>query len=158
MDGGGVSAVQPAARGYVGPGALDPAYLPRGLGGRDPADFPSRVTRLLMQKHAAAQELVQVLGAPLYMDTNFFPVVGGGQLDTCTFKGRKMMFSLWAPHRRLLLDIFPATLPESAEMEAREAFAGAQRVRYLITPPGYTLSIDDLREALTRSPEEAVHV
>jgi len=107
-----------------------------------------------MRKQAAGQELAQVLGAPLYVDTNFFPVIGGGQLCACVFKGQKLMFSLWAPHRRVLLDIFPALLPESAEMDAREAFAQAQQVRYFVTPPGYTLSIDDVREALARPPEE----
>ena len=141
--------IAPAARRLEG-SILDPAYLPAPPEGGDPVDVPSRAFLRGQQRVAAQQELINVLG-PYYMNTNYFMKQGGGMFDALVFNGEKLTFSLWAPHRHLLVDIFPAAMPSADEMAARNAFAEANGLRYCVTPPGYVLSIDDLKEAVAQA-------
>lgn len=136
----------PAAR-WVG-STLDPTYLSARSDGERPDDPPKR---RLLARIQAQQDLIAVLGAPVLMNTNIL-VHNGRILPRCRYQGTPLTFSVWAPHRRLLLDIFPDTLPSEGELQAREAFATQHGLRYAVTPPGYALSIDDLRAALAAPP------
>ena len=147
--------IAPAARRLEG-SIVDPAYLPAPPEGGDPVDVPTRSFLRAKQRIDAQQEMIQVLG-PYYVNVNFFPTMGGGLIDGLWFHGERLFFSLWAPCRKLLVDIFTTTMPSDEERAAREAFAEQHGLRYAFTPPGYVLSIDDLKQALA-TPGEAAHV
>lgn len=145
MNDGGVSqGHQPVGR-WTG-SVLDPAYLPSRMDAQgDPVDPPR--TRLLA-RIAAQRALLDILGVPVYMNVTYLLAPHGRFLGEFRYGGNPVKWSVWAPHRALLLDIFPSTLPDDDELRAREGFAQEHGLRYLVTPPGYTLSLDDLRGAL----------
>lgn len=141
---------RPAGR-WVG-SVLDPAYLPPradGLDKEDPAK-PRMLARLKQQR--AMQE---ILGIPVMFDTTILIAPHGEWIGECTFGKNKVRWSIWAPHRRTVVDIFPKTMPEPQELEARQAFCTQHRLRYLVVPPMHTFDLEDLRDALKDEKEVA---
>ncbi len=152
----GVSLGPPMGR-WIG-STLDPAYLSVRLDAQgDPVDPPRG---RLMARIAAQQALLALLGVPVYMNVTYLLAPHGKFLGEFRYKGAPVKWSIWAPHRALLLDIFPRDLPPEEELQARDQFARERGLRYVVTPPGYTLSLEDLRTLLEGAPQalEIAHV
>jgi hypothetical protein len=64
----------------------------------------------------------------------------------------ELVWSFWAPLRSLLVDIFERELPSDLEMDCRENFARTHDLRYAVVPPGYILTLADLRELVAETP------
>jgi hypothetical protein len=91
----------------------------------------------------------EVLGTPFFRDTTVLPLVGGGKLGPVPGPdGQELRWSLWSPHRRLLVDIFPRSLPDDDEMDTRMSFVKEHGLRYGVVAPGYRLTTDALKEWL----------
>ncbi len=129
---------------YAVPGGV---FLGRRLDGDD--DLSERAERLLEARRAERAAWTALLGLPLYLSTTVLPQIGGGQLGPLTTSdGRTLRWGLWAPHRRVLLDLFPRKLPSEDELEQRAAFASAHGLRYGVVPPGRQLTVRSIKEWL----------
>jgi len=92
------------------------------------------------------RELQAVLGV-LVVNTTILSVVGGGFIGPARDDdGRVLVWSIWAPHRRVLIDVFRRTTPPMAEMAARKRFAAAHELRYAIVEPGRQLTAKSVKE------------
>lgn len=108
-----------------------------------------RATVLVERQRAARAEWEAVLGYPVWRDTTVLRTPDGGALEPARDRdGRLLKWSFWAPHRRLLLDVFVRALPSEAELEDRAAFAAAHQVRYAVVEPGERLELARIRELL----------
>ncbi len=106
----------------------------------------ARVERM----RAERREWDELLGQPVFRSTTFLPLVGGGALGPVADReGRVIKWGLWAPHRRLLVDLFPVTLPPDYELEDRARFAETNGLIYAVVQPGERLSVARVREVLT---------
>jgi hypothetical protein len=71
-------------------------------------------------------------------------------IGPCKVNGKIVSWSLWAPHKRLLVDVFKKELPTDDEIMAKSEFAEKHRLRYAIVPPGRTFGLDDLKQLLAK--------
>ena len=121
-------------------------FIPRPGGLED--DEGARGERMAQAALARQQErraLFALLGAPLYARTTTLPLVGGGYLGPAHDRwGGVLKWGLWSPHRRALIDVFSKTLPSTAELEDRSAFAQAHGIRYALVRPGARLTTESL--------------
>lgn len=112
---------------------------------REPASR-QRVRARLKSERA----LMEILGAPIYKDTTVLIAKHGEWIGECVVDRVKQKWSLWTPHRRLAVDIFPKDkdVPPMHVLEAKKAFADQHGFRYVIVPPGHGFGFDDIK-ALT---------
>lgn len=100
---------------------------------------------------ARQRELQEILGAPVFFDavdlTGLKP-----RSERCVVEGQAVSWSVWAPHRKLLVDVFARVTPE-AEVEAKNGWAQARGLVYAVVPPGNALTMDDLRSLAARGAE-----
>jgi len=110
----------------------------------------SPVHARLLSKIRKERAMREVLGSPYFRFITVLPVVGGGALGPVFGPdGRVLVWSIWAPHRRALLDIFPSRAPSQDELDARAEFAQTHRLKYGVVQPGWQLTIDNLKEWVT---------
>lgn len=114
---------------------------------RQGIDQVDPVRHRLLARLGQQQALREILGTYIF-DTNILIGAHGEWIGECWYGTKKLSFSLWAPHKRILADIFPKELPDEDELLARDAFAAAHRLRYLVVPPGHTFGIEELKEIL----------
>lgn len=91
--------------------------------------------------------LIEILGAPIYLDTFDLPD-GPETLPRFRWDGAPRLWSLWAPQRALLIDIFTRALPSEAELDAKDDYARAHGCDYFYIAPGHILDFDSLRALL----------
>lgn len=116
----------------------------------------ARVAAALERRQRERRELLALLGAPVYARATVLPLLGGGSLGPARGPdGHVLVWGLWSPHRRALIDVFPRRLPAAAELEARAAWAAAQGLRYALVQPGRTLTTESLRAWLNPTEGEA---
>ena len=124
---------------FVGPGATE-------------AEVDAATVRALSMAEAHRQrklEWERLLGAPVFMATTILPNTQGGSFGPAKNRaGRDLRWWLWAPHRRLLIDVFEAMLPPADELQVRAEFAQAHGLQYAIVQPGERLSLTRLREVI----------
>lgn len=112
----------------------------------DESAWAMRKVAAVRARQQERQALQTLLGAPIYMRTIILPLSGGGYLGPAKDRrGFEMRFGLWSPHRRVLIDVFPRTLPSTEEMEDRAAWAERQSLRYALVRPGTRLTTESLR-------------
>jgi len=94
--------------------------------------------------------LMEILGAPVYKDTTILIAKHGEWIGECVVDRAKQTWSLWAPHRRLAVDIFPKDkdVPALHILEAKKNFADEHKFKYVIVPPGHGFSFDDVNELI----------
>ena len=108
-----------------------------------------RATALVERQRAARAEWEDVLGYPVWRDTTVLRTPDGGALEPARDReGRLLKWSFWAPHRRLLLDVFVNALPSATELEDRAVYAAAHDVRYAVVQPGERLELARVRELI----------
>lgn len=132
---------------WVGSNVLDPSYLPPRPGGIDRED---PIKPRLLKTLKTQQDLHSLLGAPVLFDTTILVLPGGGWTGECYFEGKKVSWSIWAPHKRLVVDIFSKHLPPQEELKHKDAFCTQHSIRYLVVPPEHEFGLDDLKEALDK--------
>ena len=109
-------------------------------------DLSPRQQRYLVRMRER-MELQRVLGILVY-GTVVLPLPGEGALGPARdHEGRVLMWSLWAPHRRVLIDVF-RRLPPQEELNARMAFTRAHDLRYATVEPGFELTAKSVKEWL----------
>jgi hypothetical protein len=112
-----------------------------------------RLVEAVLRRQQERRDLQALLGAPLYTRTTMLPLIGGGVIGPAVDRDRRVLrWGLWAPHRRVLLDVFRRTLPPTTELEDRAAFAEAQGLRYALVRPGMRLTVESLRAWLEGGP------
>ncbi len=124
----------------------------------------AKLLQLVEQRHAQRRELFALLGTPLYAKTTLLPLPAATawwqQKDVLgpayTRNGTVLKWGLWAPHKRVLIDLFPRGLPPTEECEDRARFATEHRLHYAVVKPGFHLTPDSLREWLEK--EGVTHV
>src|SRR5262245_52161434 len=94
--------------------------------------------------------LIEILGAPIYLDTYTLPRSAGVVIEPFRWQEAARLWSLWAPHKDLVLDIFTRALPSSEELDAKDAFAREHGLDYYYIPPGHVLDFDALRALLAQ--------
>lgn len=93
-------------------------------------------------------DLQRVLGA-LVVNTTMLPRVNGTMLAAARdHDGRVLSWSVWAPHRAVLIDVFRKRMPPQSELDARTAFAERHALRYAIVEPGKQLTAKSVKEWL----------
>lgn len=100
---------------------------------------------------AKRRALVDVLGAPVFLDVTDLPRAGGGGHGRLVHRGAVMVWSLWAPHRNLLLDVWSREMPPDDELRAREAWADERQIKYRYVPPDRGLELADLERLAGRA-------
>jgi hypothetical protein len=60
-------------------------------------------------------------------------------------RGAPLRWSLWSPHKLLLIDVYRVQLPPVPELEDRDKFAREHNFRYGLVEPGKRLTIESLR-------------
>lgn len=103
----------------------------------------------LIDRVISQRALRDILGI-CFFDTNILIGIGAEWIGPCWFNGKKLSFSIWAPQRRVLVDIFQRQTHPEDEMLARDAFARAHDIRYMIVPPGHSFGLEDLKQALDK--------
>lgn len=123
--------------GWVRPGALP------GMNEDDDDARAERLAARLRARLTGRQQLVSLLGL-VYRDTTMLPLPGGGVLGPArNHEGVVMKWWLWAPAKRVLIDVFRRT-PPMADLQAREAFARAHGLRYGVVMPDRRFTIETL--------------
>jgi len=112
-------------------------------------EVPETVDRPRPRQLAAVSHeraLQGALGAPILTACTTLPGPHGTAYPVAKHPttGIPFVWSLWAPHRKLLIDNFSQGLPEPEELTARAAYAATHGLRYAIVEPGFTLTLDDL--------------
>lgn len=101
------------------------------------------------------RELQAVLGV-VHGQTILLPRIGQPPLGPAYDRdGHPLRWSLWAPHRALLIDVFARRLPRQAELEDRAAFAETHALKYAIVEPSQQLNMTQLAEWLDERPAGA---
>lgn len=104
----------------------------------------TRRLRIVSQR----SELQKVLGA-LVVNTTMLPLADGTMIGPARdHDGRVLSWSMWAPHRAALIDVFRKRMPPQAELDARTAFAEENALRYAIVEPGKQLTAKSVKEWL----------
>ncbi len=112
----------------------------------DVDDRPSPRLAARLERQRRWQQVVALLGV-VYVDTVSLPLDGRylTARDRC---GRQLRWRLWAPVKRVLIDVYTRQLPSADELEDRQAFARANGLRYALVEPGRALTLDALKEWL----------
>jgi len=114
----------------------------------DEDELTEHTRKRTLARHERHRALVAVLGVPIFFDTILLPLSGQPALGPARdLSGREIRWSVWAPQRKLLLDRFKA-LPPKGDLEAREQFAKDHSLLYRFVPPGWRISLEDLKELL----------
>jgi hypothetical protein len=93
------------------------------------------------------RDLQKVLGA-IVVNTTMLLIIDGGVLGPARDQeGRELSWSVWAPHRGVLIDVF-RRMPIQAELDARKTFAHVNDLRYAIVEPGKKLTAKSVKEWL----------
>lgn len=135
---------------WVSPAAGRPGF---GLG--EAEERISRAVATVMARQEAAKQLRDLLGGSVYEYTFVLPRIGAPQLGPAKDRyGRDLRWSLWAPRRGVLIDIFRRVKPPLEELQDREAFAAEHGLLWLVVAPGERLSLERVAE-LIAAPTEA---
>jgi hypothetical protein len=103
-----------------------------------------RLAARMRARWTARQQLVALLGQ-VYRDTTMLPLPGGGVLGPArTAEGVVLKWWLWAPSRRVLIDVFRRP-PPMADLQARDAFARAEGLRYGVVMPDRRFTVETLK-------------
>jgi len=135
---------------WTGHSTVDPFYLPQRGTLQEKED---RVKPGWLKRRENQRLLHELLGAPVFFDTTLFLAPAGEWIGECFLGTHKLMWSIWAPHRRVAIDIFPRTVPSAEELEAKQAFCTLHAIRYLVVPPTHSFDLEDLRAALATEPD-----
>lgn len=110
---------------------------------------PSYRELLMLRRLERRRELLNILGI-VYLGASMLPKQGGGQPfgPVLMPNGDILRWSMWAPAKNILIDIFSTALPKSDELDRRHAFAAEHGLNYGIVTPGERLSLERLREEL----------
>lgn len=112
-------------------------------------DRDDGLTRRDLARQARAtqrRELQAILGT-LVVNTTILSVIGGGFFGPARDDdGRALVWSIWAPHRGVLIDVFRRVMPSMDEMAARKRFAEKHDLRYAIVEPGRQLTAKSVKE------------
>src|SRR5215471_12426534 len=123
------------------------------LGPRQPQDYldedATPGARRMIGHIENRRELTAILGVPVYLDTFALPL-GTRMIEPFRWGESLRLWSLWAPHRRLLIDIFTRALPSDDELDAKDAFAREHGLDYYYIAPGHVLDFDTLRTLLAQ--------
>lgn len=85
------------------------------------------------------EELRRVLGV-IYQHTTLLPLSGGGVIGPALSRdGRTFKWTMWAPQRRVLIDVLRAPMPAD-DQEDRAHFALTHDIRYAKVDPGSRLT------------------
>jgi hypothetical protein len=118
----------------------------RDLGERD--ERPSYREIMMLRRLERRRELLNILGI-VHLGASTLPKQGGGTYGPITMpNGDVLRWSMWAPAKNMLIDIFNKALPTPDELERRQAFADEHGMNYGIVAPGERLSLERLREEL----------
>jgi hypothetical protein len=121
-----------------------------GLVGREaPEDDDERMSPSVARRLALVarqRELTAALGTCVLGTTMLLRSDGPALGPAKGRDGRTFRWSIWAPAKRLLVDVFQRALPPAEELEDRRAFADAHGLLYAVVEPGQRLSLDRLRE------------
>lgn len=94
------------------------------------------------------REMLNALGI-VYMGASILPLQGGGTIGPLKHpNGDVLRWSLWAPAKKVLIDIFTTSMPPDAELELRRKFADEHALIYGVVAPGERLSLDKIKESL----------
>ncbi len=116
----------------------------------------SRAVAVVMARREAAKQLCALLGGSVYEHTFVLPRIGAPQIGPAKDRyGRDLRWSLWAPRRGVLIDIFRRAKPPLEELQDREAFALAHGLMWLVVAPGERLSLERVAELLAAPTEAA---
>lgn len=104
-------------------------------------DAPSPRERARLARLKEHEELQRLLGV-LIMSTTLLPLPSEGRVlgPARDRDGRALRWSLWAPARRVLIDICRVSRFSDAEEQDRMAFAKTNELRYAIVEPGRRLT------------------
>lgn len=110
-------------------------------------DRPTQKDLIRIKRSEYRKELISILGmvmtnCTVLQQLNDKPLLGPAQ----DRHGRVLRWSMWSPHRRLLIDVFHGKLPPPEELEDRQAFATAHDLKYGLVAPGERLELDLLKE------------
>lgn len=105
----------------------------------------TRLAQWRIERTEFLRELTRILGSMYHYTVGLLrpglpPLVAYDRL------GGALRWTLWAPTRSVLIDIYKRRMPPVEEMEDRSKFALEQGFRYGIVEPGKRLLLDDLRE------------
>lgn len=103
----------------------------------------SRRDHARLLRHRERNELQNVLGT-IFLNTTMLPIGTSSLAPARDEYGRVLRWTLWAPQRRVLIDVMPRT----AEIEMRQAFADAHNLRYAIVEAGRRLTAKSVKEWL----------
>jgi len=120
----------------------------------EPEEMFTRVQQWRLQRRQQLLAFQEVLGL-MIGNTILLPHPSAPTLGPAVGRdGGLLRWSIWAPHRHVLIDIFRRKLPAPSELEDRAAFAQGHGLRYGIVEPGRRLSLVALTEWLTSSGKE----
>lgn len=105
-----------------------------------------------LERKAAIREIQSLLGCVI-KDTTILTRPGQAPLAAYDRHGHQLMWSLWAPAKSVVIDIFKRAIPPNGELEDRLKFAKEHNLRYGIVEPGKKLTIDTLRSWLNGEDE-----
>ena len=114
-------------------------------------DYPDEIAHgavaRLLKRRDDARRLIDLFGHPTYMYTTTLPQVDGQPTLGPLYgeDGQELRWTLWAPHRRALIDVFRRGLPSRFDMELRANFATRHSIRYAAVQPGWVVTFDDIR-------------
>jgi len=115
---------------------------------KDQDDEPiDKKTAWRIERQAAVREIQALLGVVM-KDTTVLIRPGSTSLTAYDRHGHQLTWSLWAPYKSVIVDIFRRSLPSNGELEDRHQFAQEHNLRYGIVEPGKRLTIDALRSWL----------
>jgi len=116
---------------------------------RERDDEPlDRWTVRQIERHRIMREMQTLLGTVM-RDTTVLTRPGLPHVIAYDRSGKPLRWSLWAPHKLLLIDVYRVQLPPVAELEDRDKFAQAENFRYGLVEPGKRLTLEALRAWLT---------
>jgi hypothetical protein len=114
--------------------------------GASTEDIEDAINTRLLARRERDKTLLELFGAPLYMNTTLLSRAGQKPLGPALGPdGRELIWSVWSPHRNALLDIFRRRIPDEEELKARMVFAREHEVKYAVVRPGYIVTLDHLK-------------
>lgn len=110
-------------------------------------DKPNRFLTRMISAITRNKDMTNLLGTVM-VNTDVLLAPNNEWIGQCRVNGKTVKWSLWAPHKRMLIDIFPRALPPDAEILEKDAFARSHGIRYLLVPPGRVFGLEDLKTVL----------
>lgn len=127
----------------TGLSVLPAAGVPRRFTERDDPPI-DRWQRKMFARQQVQLELRNLLGI-VFRDATTLMRPGQSTLRAYDRFGHTLRWSLWAPHKSLLIDVYRQTMPAAMELEDRDRFAQQHHLRYGLVEPGKRLTLEALR-------------